>query len=56
MNRIINWITEGLEDFKSPYPKEPPMSLKEWIEGGVAALLLGSLFWILWVLLTMLVD
>lgn len=46
MKSILKWFAEGFEDFKSPYPKEPPMSLKEWIEGGVAALLLGSLFWI----------
>lgn len=54
--KIIDWFKEGLDEFKSPYPKEPPMTLEEWIEGGAAALLLGSLFWILWALLIMLVD
>lgn len=56
MKSILKWFAEGLEDFKSPYPKEPPMSLKEWIEGGVAMFMFAALFGGTWALLIMLVD
>lgn len=35
MGSVLQWIKEELEEFKSPYPKEPPLSLKEWLYGAV---------------------
>lgn len=53
MKSILRWFKDGLKDFESPYPKEPPMTLEEWLQGALAATTLAISVIAAWALINM---
>lgn len=53
--KIIDWFKEGLDEFKSPYPKEPPMTLEEWLRGAFEVTVFALAIVALWILVNVIV-
>lgn len=56
MKSILRWIKEGLDKFKSPYPKEPSLSLKEWIYGFIEMTVFSLFLLVCWFGLYIIVE